>query len=387
METNNKIFDVASFIYKELRDQISLEERAMLEKWLSEDPSNRELYDKIKNGNEFKKRVSGYNKFDKTKAWGKINPYRKNFTLRSFLKYAAIVIPIVIALSLYFVVSDVKEVKQAMTIESIIPGQPKARLILSDNREITFEKGQQNIQPILEKGVTITNTHNSITYTKDESEIMEGAINTLEIPRGGMYSLYLSDGTKVWLNSDSKLEYPAHFNDSVRKVHLTGEAFFKVTHNGTPFIVETTNSKIHVLGTSFNVLAYPVDNYSITTLVTGKVSIKSEKEDVNDVGKILKSGEQAQVVEDRISVKEVDTKIHTAWIDGKFVFSSESLDSVLKKLSRWYNFDFKFKNDSLKNIHFSGRLDRNEEFKNVIEVIEIASNVKFEMINNELIVK
>src|SRR5690606_24636103 len=157
-------------------------------------------------------------------------------------------------------------------------------------------------------------------------------------PRGGTYQVTLSDGTRVWLNAESRLIYPTRFDGDARNVELEGEAFFEVSSSTKPFFVQSSDQIIEVLGTEFNISAYGDNLQTTTTLVSGSVSLQNRQ---SAQVRTLEPGEQAIVREDKVGVRTVDVADYTAWKDGLFVFNDTPLSEVLGQLQRWYGVDLK----------------------------------------------
>jgi transmembrane sensor len=305
-----------------------------------------------------------------------------------FILFLNMQLPLLIAYSLFHI-NKYHEKTISTELVQIRPGCKKAFLRLSDNRTIYLTDSISD-QVLDEQGTVVRLMSNSLVYedssyhsAKPGKEIF----NVLNIPKGGEYKLQLSDGTMVWLNSDTEISFPVHFVDSVRRVFLKGEAFFDVSHNGKPFEVITDLSTVKVLGTAFNISAYEEDNFTSTTLIHGKVKVSGSHLSGNKIKEmILAPGEQALVTSDKMTVEHVNVQNIIAWKEGKFIFNNEPLDMVLLKLSRWYNFNFSFKEKVFKQKQFSGRLDRNTEFEDVLEIIRISSNIKIEKDNKLLII-
>jgi ferric-dicitrate binding protein FerR (iron transport regulator) len=222
-------------------------------------------------------------------------------------------------------------------------GGNEARLVLSGGNEIALRKDNSVIAiNDLEKQVIVNDSIIDITQKKPENE-NEVKMNEVVIPYGKRSELLLADGTKVWLNAGSRLAFPSEFTQKAREVYLEGEACFKVTRNETrPFIVNAGQLGVTVLGTRFNVMAYPDDNTIETVLIEGSVSL-SKPRTIGFVGKsevILKPNQKASFDKENKDVvvsDEPDAKVHIAWIEGWLEFSKESLFSVFVKLERYYN--------------------------------------------------
>jgi ferric-dicitrate binding protein FerR (iron transport regulator) len=245
---------------------------------------------------------------------------------------------------------------------------------------------------IAAKQSNIIDTNSTLIYTK-AAQLAEqkGTFNTLQTPQGGEYSLVLTDGTKIWLNAASEIKYPVQFNDTIRQVFLKGEAYFEVVENKSkPFIVNTNNIYVTVLGTSFDVMAYQDEENIKTTLVRGRVKIETTTKDTKQTEKVyLQPGQQAVLenTSNKLVVKTVETEIYTSWKEGKFVFNNETLGEIMRKLQRWYVFDIKYRDEETKKIHFSGTVKRYDNISNIIDMIEMTTNIKFEVKENVIMVK
>ena len=195
------------------------------------------------------------------------------------------------------------------------------------------------------------------------------------VPFGKQSKIILSDQTEVWLNAGSRLIYPTVFRGGKRKVQLQGEAYFKVSKDkSNPFIVETANSKIKVLGTSFNVKAYPGEKVEETVLVEGAVLLN-----VGDqiFGKEVQLKPEQRIVlsgtDYSYSVSKVDVRDYTSWIDGLFVFNEEPLPSVLMRISRFYKLEIKWESD-VETREISGKLDLKDDYQRVLSALALISD-------------
>ncbi len=225
------------------------------------------------------------------------------------------------------------------------------------------------------------NTGSKLVYS-DTVEEKNVEWHTLQIPRGGEFVLCLADGTVVTLNADSKIHYPDRFIGNERQVSLEGEAFFEVAKDSLrPFVVKTNGIDVRVLGTAFNLKAYP-DEYQQTTLVRGAVEVVLDKQQV-----LLHPGEQVTCIDKELRVEQVDVKPYIAWKDDRFVFENEPLEDVLKKLERWYNITVFIQNHALTEKRFTGNLPKYEDIGNVLKILALTTNIKFELNDRTLIVQ
>lgn len=201
---------------------------------------------------------------------------------------------------------------------------------------------------IVKAGVVVSGTKADFSKIKTTSD--EPEMKTISTPRGKDYELVLSDGTVVLLNADSKITFPTRFTGNKRTVKLVGEAYFKVSKNKhRPFIVETGNLYTKVLGTEFNLKAYPHSDVNVT-LIKGSVAVNAEGKEV-----MLKPGENAEYSENKdIEVTTVDTEGYIQWKDGYFYFDNVPLIDVVRDLGRWYNVNIEIRNNSLMSyrLHF-----------------------------------
>ena len=201
----------------------------------------------------------------------------------------------------------------------------------------------------------------------------------------------LSDGTKVWLNAASSLRYPTQFNGKERKVYLTGEAYFEVAKDAAhPFMVKADRMDVTVLGTKFNVSSYPDDPIQRTALAEGSVLINDAGQLAeNGDGVMLKPGYEAAIRKNgrRIHVNKVNMEAALAWKNGMFIFDGESLGSMMRKLSRWYNVEVKYDDGVDTLFHFTGRIRRYEDITGILRLIELTGKVGFTLKDHELHVK
>lgn len=203
--------------------------------------------------------------------------------------------------------------------------------------------------------------------------------NTIVVPRGGIYSLILSDGTQVFLNSDSELHYPVRFGEGNREVRLKGEAFFNVTPDSSrPFIVLAGEVRTRVLGTSFNILAYADEPAIETTLFTGRVEVSVEH---SLLKKILTPGMQASWTDGArdISVREINSDLRSLWRDGIIVLDDDELESVMRMLARWYDVTYEWKGDRGERHTFTGRINRNDDLASVLSMLTLLGGPRFEI--------
>lgn len=312
-----------------------------------------------------------------------VAPLRK--PIWSFNFAAAAVVLLSIAAVLFYVNHKYTETPQIVQ-NDINPGKNKAILTLADGRKISLTDAL-NGQLASDAGVTISKTadgqliYQSVATTTSNKSITD--YNTVEAPRGGQWQVVLPDGSKVFLNALSSLKYPISFSAKERKVELKGEAYFEISHNKkSPFKVVTKGQTVEVLGTHFNIMAYADEQVAKTTLLTGSVKVSAESEIL-----ILKPGEQSQVSPGNMKlIQNVDLEDVMAWKKGYFKFS-ENLESVMAKVSRWYDVEVSYEGQPDAEFKYKGEISRNKNLSEILNMLEYTGNVHFKIEGRRVIVK
>lgn len=262
----------------------------------------------------------------------------------------------------------------------------KAILVLSDGNSLELDHAASQKMPD-EAGVKITNTPGELLrYEQADNALSTQKSNRLIVPAGARYQLQLADGTKVWMNAMSELEYPVAFSDDVRRVRLSGEAYFEVQPDeNKAFIIEANGNTINVLGTSFNVSAYSEDGFVQTTLVTGAVAIENRQGERHS----LQPGQMAMIDNNsqQVLIDKVDTRLYTSWREGILHFNKISLSDLAVKLERWYDVEIHFANDEAAKLLFSGAMENSRDISFLLHLIGEAAQVEFEIKGKQVIVQ
>lgn len=263
------------------------------------------------------------------------------------------------------------------------PSEKIAYLTLDNGEHISLEELSIG-EVIMQNGVSVTKvSQNELLYAASGKSKSIGS-NSLSIPKGQQYQITLADGTSLWLNAASKLEYPINFQaHSQRKLTLDGEAYFEVSKDEErPFIVATRNQEVTVLGTHFNVNAY-VDEPTIrTTLLEGKVNVRA----ANSGSTILAPGEQATLSSNgRMTVRAVDAELAVAWKDQQFIFESERIESVMRMIERRYDVEVVYKGDKTTE-RFGGGFSKFDDVSKVLKSLESTGKVRFEIEGKRIVV-
>lgn len=280
------------------------------------------------------------------------------------------------------------------TPKTIITGTDKAILTLDDGTEIALEKGanyqtkvasSDGAQLIYNSPVLMVDKMSTDTLTNTKT-----SYNYLTIPRGGQFFVQLPDGTKVWLNSESQLKYPVHFIEGkTRHVELVyGEAYFEVSpsvkHKEAKFKVISHAQEVEVLGTEFNIKAYRDETNVYTTLVEGKVAVNALNK-----SKTLIPGEQLNLnlFDNSMESASVDVYREISWKDGVFSFKDKPLKDIMTVISRWYDIDVIFDDNTLEKITFKGSLDKKLSIEEILSIITGTTNMHYEIKNKTIILK
>ncbi len=265
--------------------------------------------------------------------------------------------------------------------EDIQPGGNRAMLTLADGRTVMLSEAHTGIAVnealTYFDGTAIIDDQTMAPATDSDDRL------ALVTPRGGTYQIALPDGTLVWLNSASSLKYPSRFDGPERVVELEGEAFFEVSKlQGKPFKVMSGDQVVEVLGTRFNISAYPDERHTKTTLVAGRVQVASMADPESPIA--IKPGQQSTVRSGDIRVTPVDTNQFIAWKQGIFHFESTPLEEMLKQIARWYDVDVDYKR-GIPSETFTGKFRRDVSLKGVIGILQL-SMIDVTLENKRLVV-
>ena len=379
-------FEIARIIQKSLKGQLSESEERQLSDWRKVSGENERAFQRMISEDFYTVGMEKLETYDYRVAYGrflqkKYQRRRKRRFLISMARVAAVALPFVMAVVLYVGLNREEEQTLRPSLASnILPGTSKAVLTLANGQMIPLGK-ETTDSTIITDGTQISASGSGITYA-DGGESEAVVYNKLDIPRGGEFCLTLSDGTRVWLNSETSIQYPVVFGTKERRVFIQGEAYFEVAKDAKkPFTVQFMSSSVTVLGTSFNIRAYPEEKQSQTTLAEGSVRIYSPGSSM-----LLKPGEQAEVkaLSGEMVKKEVEVKTFTSWKDGRFVFEQEPLENIMRTLERWYDIRVIFRDEGAKRISLSGNLKRYGDFSQVMNMLQMTGDVRFELHGNDV---
>lgn len=363
-------------------EELTVLETKTIEIWIGANKSNREIFEQLKDEEQLAKDMVDFNNMesDNTEALQKL---RTKLTKRNsrerigmYWRTAVAVIfafGMITALHYYFKSKGMLQDNILITTADISPGKDQATLTFQDGKTVDL------------KGKPIRTDVNGTFYT-DGTSIAENTVQyaTLSTPRKGQYKMTLADGSKVWLNAESSLKFPTQFTGKERLVELHGEGYFEVTHNpDKPFIVNSGDQKLKVLGTKFNINSYDNEAAILTTLVSGSVELTSKQ---NNKPVLLKPGQQGKLTGQSsvFSIDNVDTEVFTAWTSNDFQFDGTPLKEVFKQLERWYDIDVDY--SQMPNIKVHGTISRDKKFSTVIYALEQITNLQFDVKNGRRVV-
>ncbi|MDD2426163.1 MAG: DUF4974 domain-containing protein [Bacteroidales bacterium] len=374
---------LASIIIKIRLEKATDQEREILLSWLDENEINRQTYKRIISGESLLKRLRTEEKITDSTDMDLIcktianKLMRREFNRRIVYPVSIAAGCIVLLISGWLVLGDKNIPQKTFTAEN----GSKVQLITESGKVINLDKTTPDSIDVAT--AVIVHKENSLEYmAKKESGITEEkeVKNKIITGVGGEYLFTLSDGTKVWLNALSEIEFPVNFHGDRRVVNLTGEAYFQVKSNDKkPFIVHSLNQSVQVLGTSFNIKAYPDEYHVYTTLLEGSLSVGSGGNKV-----LLNPGMESVCSREsnELEIRHVNTNFAVAWRSGYFMFNDEDLDNILTILSRWYGVKFVYDEPVTDKNTFSGRLSKYNDISTTLNSITMTGGPAFSIDRN-----
>ena len=372
-----------------LLGDITEEERQELEDWCEEAPRNRKLFEQICQEDLFSKERYVYEKIHDTKAFSVFEKRVRKVSSRSignWWKYAAVLLFPILVVGSWKLMHETEQVSiVASSVAPIQPGCSQAVLVLDDGRKVFLKEEEEGVISE-DKEITVTGEKDRLVYTSSEGKnVDEIRFNELEIPRGGEYKVRLADGTLVYLNSATRMKYPVKFDEKERKVYLSGEAYFEVAKDPErPFFVEMEGVEVRVYGTSFNVNTHQKGNIQ-TVLVKGSIGVKVLSSGMESM---IRPGQMAEFKQGntKVDVKDVNVAVYTDWKDGIFRFENQRLEDILAVLSNWYDMNVFYQTVSVKELHFSGYMERYKDVSVILEAITLSTGVTFSIQGKTIIV-
>ncbi len=266
------------------------------------------------------------------------------------------------------------------------PGSDKAVLTLSDGSIIILDDASAGHIAMQEK-VKVSKIDDGILVYQPNELSTALVYNSISTPKGGKFSITLSDGSRVWLNAASSLRFPVNFVGKERRVELTGEGYFEIAKDKSkPFIVDVAGKEeVEVLGTHFNINAYNDESSINTTLLEGSIKVKTAG---SAQSKLLSPGQQFMLFsEGKNKVhSDVDLDETIAWKNDKFDFGeSTDLENVMRQIARWYDVEVEYAGN-VSGIHLSGSISRNVDASKVFQMLELTGVAQFRISGKKVIV-
>ncbi len=374
---------LAEIIIKTWLNLATEEEREKLLSWLDENEENRQTYKAIIHGETILNRIRTEDRITETTDFKLLcKQIAQKLLRRKMSRRVAYTLYYAAGCAFIFIVSWLYWPKQEGNNDSQAIDTSKVKLVLASGDVISLDKKSSakidaNVAVIIKDQNGLVYKSKEATDALKEKEIRHKIVTSA----GGEYHFVLSDGTKIWLNSVSEIEFPVNFQGPERVINLTGEAYFEVAPDSKrPFIVHSLNQTVQVLGTTFNIKAYPEESRVFTTLIEGKVSVGSGGSKV-----LLSPGMESVCLRsnNELETYSVDTNLSTAWRTGFFLFNNEDIQIMLRMLSRWYGVEFKYNKVDTDVATFSGRFSKYDDLKTTLNSLSLAGGYEFIMNEEE----
>lgn len=366
------ISELADLIFRCFTGQISKKEERQLDDWRESSPHHEQLYRKFTSEQFISEKFrfveennveDAYAEFLQKVEW-KIRKKRRLHLYR----YAAVAV-LFLSFGAFTLLRQISSETELSLVRPITPVGYKAILTLGNGEIIHLYD-------------TTYSSYSIQKPTHGQPDSLQ--YRTITIPRGGEYVLDLSDGTRVWLNSESEIHFPQQFAGKCREVVITGEVYFQVARDTScPFIIHTGKGDIRVLGTSFNVRDYDYETFLETTLVSGKIAFCHLEKEI-----LLSPGEQLRL--DRksgeVSVMAVNTQLFCSWKDGRLVFEKERLADIMSTIALWYDVEVVFENEDLENLLFTGNVKRYDDLEALLDMLRLINKVNIRVEGRKIMI-
>lgn len=381
---------LASLLARQLNGELAPDELRELADWGNASKLNRDFLNRLTNETWIENESSAWKNIDPAEGYNRWVEYMGKRRRGRIVRIAgwSVAASLLVAIAIGGLVRTTQPTVHANTSAAIVanqtvmPGRNTAVLTLGNGQRLLLDsvaKGEVGVQG---GSKVVKADSGSLAYQASGNSSVAVEYNVLTTPRSGQFQLTLPDGSRVWLNNVSSLRYPTSFQGSDRRVELTGEAYFEVARDARkPFVVQVKDASIKVLGTSFNVMAYPEEAGSQTTLLTGAVQVKAGTAEVK-----LHPDEQAQVSSngELNVVKDVPSADIVSWKDGFFYFGRASFAEVMRQLARWYDIDVVYKG-KVPDMEFGGKVDRSLPLNDLLKFLD-KNQIHFRLEGRKLIV-
>jgi ferric-dicitrate binding protein FerR (iron transport regulator) len=367
---------IAELLKKHLEGTLTSAEQATLDTWIASGNGAQQVWEDINNPNvqqQEVRRMAAWNeeealaRFKAKRAPVQRTAHRVHF-MRRWSWAAALVVMLggigwLVKMTNGVTADSVTAGRKKAADTGILPGSNKAILTIGDNAPITLASDKTGVA--VGNGITY-NDGTAIAGSTPNSQLP--TLNSITTPRGGQYQVQLADGSKVWLNAASRIQFPAAFTGAERRVTISGEVYIEVAANAKqPFFVHTKGTEVQVLGTSFNLNTYENEATEKLTLEEGSIRVRDQhspgKESV-----VLQPGEQAVAGPQKLAVAKVNVAEVTAWKNGFFNFAGANLPTIMRQLERWYDIEVVY-DGAIPPFKFGGKLDRGVKLDEMLELL------------------
>lgn len=378
---DRKNFRIAEWLAARFTGTATDEDERELREWEGEDEWRRRFVGRVLDRENFERNEKELAHYPSGEAWERVKGRlgadgRRTEMWRWMVRCAAVLVLLLAGGVVCWWLGTDEEETVRPTRYKIMAGGTGARLTTGDGEVIDIVAGQCFEQRETD-GTLVRADSAGITYRRDTTGRDTTVWNTMETLTGMEYTLALADGSRVYMNAETRITFPVDFRGVERRVRLEGEAYFEVAKDASkPFVVETGDVEVRVLGTEFNVRAYKDDEKMTTTLTEGKVVV------VMPQGKqVIRPNEQ--LIFDRrngcFECRKVDASVYSAWKNGWLVFENETLESIMDGLQSWYGVSVFYSSDTVRTYRFTGNLERYDDFYRIVQMIEDVSDVKIQI--------
>jgi len=371
-------FGFASLLLAYKKQELSEKENQAVEAVLREHPELNRISEELDDRVLISRELEIFESFDSDKAYQRVLRAKRKQkpAFRWYYPAAAAALLLAVAFSVYFAFP--KTERQAYYVKPSLQHSNGVILHLPDGQEVamdTLQTYQNNHQIALKNADGRLWVYKALATAED---LKLSRLNQLTVPYKKTYRVVLDDGTQVSLNAGSTLDFPSNLSQKDRVVMLKGEAHFEVTHrDNQKFIVLMPDLAVEVLGTVFNVKSYTDEDKTIITLLSGQVAVSDK------FGGFRRMAPGEQVIYDKstkkMSVQSVNPHLFTAWVDGFFLFKDAPLDDILRRVGRWYGLDIVYKNVSIKEIQYSGKMKMYDSVQEVLRKFEESGGLHFDL--------
>ena len=380
-------FRVSQLLYKKLIDGLSDIEQEELDDWQNECPENKQFVEEyLGHKKALHEDLQLFQSFSAESSWESLQSQERDSSkLRRYWWVIPIAASILLAFT-WYVFNGSKQESTLVAEEVITPGSEKAIIKFDDGRELILQENEGGV--IWDSTSLRYQNGDLISSSDNNSKGLGGTLFQIATPVGGQYKIQLPDGSKVHLNASSSVHYVE--DDTSRTVELIGEAYFEVSSLAImgnqnekvnkPFIVNSGNQQVKVLGTAFNIKAYSGEK-TYTTLVEGQVELQTGSQKLT-----LIPGEQAALEDNQLSKYKADLSSALGWTTGTFVFNDEPLEEILRQVKRWYDVTFSYQEKALQEERFEVFLPRFSNLTEFLELLEKTGEVKFEVVGRKVLV-